>query len=102
MPLDVEAEEIHEFFKKCGKISKDVVTGDPKIKLYVDKETGEQKGDARICYENCESVPLAIDILDQQDIRPGFKIQVQEATFQQKGDSYKPREVKRLDKIDKI
>ena len=66
-------------------------TGQAKIKVYTD-ESGLGKGDARICYSNIESVQMAIDWLSGSEIRPGFPVQVEEATFQMKGEVYRPRE----------
>ena len=80
-----------------GIIRFDPNTGQQKIKIYTDEE-GNQKGDARICYENEESIALAIDLLDNKEIRPGFPVHIEQATFEQKGD-YKPRETKKTDKI---
>lgn len=100
LPSDITLEELLEFFKKCGRLAKDP-QGEPKIKLYLDKE-GTPKGDCRVCYENFESVPVAIDILDQAQIRPGVTIKVEPASFEQKGEEFKPREIKKLDKIEQM
>jgi RNA recognition motif-containing protein len=54
--------EIVEFFKKCGRIAKES-SGELKIKLYTDEE-GKLKGDCRVCYENFESVEMAIELLN--------------------------------------
>ena len=40
LPLDVTVREVHDHFAKCGVIQADVVTGDPRIKLYHNKESG--------------------------------------------------------------
>lgn len=37
LPLDVNLEEIKEYFKKCGVIKLDKFTGEECIKLYKDK-----------------------------------------------------------------
>ena len=50
-------------------------TGKKNIKLYREAN-GQLKGDARVKYFKKESVPLAMQFLDQSDIRPGFKITV--------------------------
>lgn len=70
-----------------------------KIKLYAD-ETGKQKGDCRVGYENVESVEMALEMLHLAEIRPKCPVTVEQATFQQKGQNYKPREVKKLEKVD--
>jgi HIV Tat-specific factor 1 len=53
---------VFDFFKKCGRIAKDP-SGEPKIKLYLNEE-GKPKGDCRVCYENVESVEMAIENLN--------------------------------------
>lgn len=60
----------------------EILTGKPRIKLYTDSE-GNFKGDALIVYLREESVTLAISLLDEDEIRPGNKIRVQEASFNQ-------------------
>ena len=45
------------------------------IKLYKDDD-GKSKGDARIGYMMVESVEMAIEMLNETEIRPGFKIKV--------------------------
>ena len=42
---------------------------------------------------------MAIEILNQAQIRPGFEVSVEVAKFQQKGHYYRPRERKQLDKL---
>lgn len=59
--------------------------------MYADDD-GVPKGDARICYANIESVPMAIEWLNESEIRPSFLVKVEEATFQMKGETYRPRE----------
>ncbi len=61
-----------EFFKKCGRISKDI-EGKLKIKLYTD-ENGNLKGDCRVGYENGESVEMALEMLNQAEIIPGHPV----------------------------
>lgn len=78
LPEDVEVNEIVEYFKKCGRIAKNV-EGDFKIKLY--QLDGKPKGDCRVCYENVESVDMAIEILNQSHFRPNVVISVEPASF---------------------
>ena len=59
LPEDISADELKEFFNKCGAIMINPYTGQAKIKVYED-ESGVQKGDARICYQHIESVDMAI------------------------------------------
>lgn len=48
-----------------------------------------------------ESVELAKELLDQREIKPGFKIYIEKARFEQKGD-YIPRKKVEIDKINLI
>ena len=98
LPLDIDLDECKDFFAKCGVIQLDRNTGQLKIKLYSD-DNGKPKGDARICYANLESVELALDMLDGSEIRPGYPVKVEQATFEQKGEVYKPRETQKADSI---
>lgn len=77
-------------------------SGQQKIKVYRD-EAGNAKGDARICYANIESVDMALEWLNGSEIRTGFPVQVERATFEMKGDVYRPREAaQKLDKVEKM
>ena len=80
LPLNIDEEELKVFFNKCGAIMIDPNTGQAKIRVYRD-QSGAVKGDARICYSNIESVQMAIEWLDSQEIRPGYTVKVEEATF---------------------
>ena len=74
--------------------------GDTRIKLYKDDQN-RFKGDALVSYVKMESVELAKEILDQREIKPGFKIGIEQARFEQKGD-YIPRKKIEVDKINLI
>ncbi|XP_071493077.1 17S U2 SnRNP complex component HTATSF1-like [Diadema antillarum] len=95
LPLDVTLEEFQELMSKYGIIMVEEETEKPKIKLYLD-EHGKPKGDGRCCYLKRESVDLAIQLLDESDVR-GHKIHIEVATFTQKGD-YKPIKKKKPNK----
>ncbi|KAG2176418.1 hypothetical protein INT43_005658 [Umbelopsis isabellina] len=86
LPLDATVEEVEEVFSKCGVIMEDIQTGGKKIKLYRD-EAGNLKGDGVVHYFKEESVPLAINLLDEAEFRLGdssSKITVQQAEFKEK------------------
>ena len=82
LPDDITVDEIAQYFTKCGIIMDEMMTGKPRIKLYTDAE-GQFKGDALVVYLREESVNLALKILDDGEIRPGQRIKVQEASFNQ-------------------
>ena len=82
LPEDIAIDELAGHFSKCGIIMDEIMTGKPRIKLYF-KPDGSQKGDALVVYLREESVKLALNILDESEIRPGKKIRVQEASFNQ-------------------
>ncbi|GJJ78511.1 HIV Tat-specific factor 1 [Entomortierella parvispora] len=85
LPLDTDLEEVMEVFKKGGVFMEDE-SEKPRIKLYTDKE-GRKNGEALVTYLRHESVPLAIDLLDDTEYRPGVekgRIRVQQAQFKEK------------------
>ncbi|KAI9472033.1 MAG: hypothetical protein EXX96DRAFT_489644 [Benjaminiella poitrasii] len=98
IPDDATIEELKTTFSKCGVIMEDLETGEPKIKLYRDDE-GYPKGDALITYFKEESVPLAINVLDEAELRPGqpnTKLKVQKAVFKEKEPPAKKSKVAKL------
>ncbi|GMF25642.1 unnamed protein product [Phytophthora lilii] len=97
LPLDVSVQEVHDHFAKCGVIQSDIATGEPRIKLYQNKDSGglnvsamgqgkrmcfrmnltyyaakwlTVQGDASVCYMKEASVELAVQLLDKSQIRP--------------------------------
>eukprot|EP00347_Sterkiella_histriomuscorum_P022714 403337435 len=101
LPNDVTHEDLKEYFVRCGVIRLDPNTGLEMIRIYRDDE-GVPKGDARIGYAMVESVDMAIDMLNDTEFKPGYKISVQMAEFQQKGDQYIPRKIQKIDPLEKL
>ena len=66
LPLDVSLAEIQEYFAKCGVIAEDA-SGKKRVKMYCD-ENGNFKGDALVTYFKPESVPLALQLLDETEL----------------------------------
>uniref|UniRef100_F6R4G6 17S U2 SnRNP complex component HTATSF1 n=2 Tax=Monodelphis domestica TaxID=13616 RepID=F6R4G6_MONDO len=84
LPPDITKDEFIQLMSKCGIIMKDPQTEEYKIKLYKDKQ-GNLKGDGLCCYLKKESVDLALKLLDDDVIR-GYKLHVEKAKFQLKGE----------------
>ncbi|XP_040298023.1 HIV Tat-specific factor 1 [Bufo bufo] len=84
LPPDITNEEFVQIMSKCGIIMRDPLSEEFKIKLYKDKE-GNLKGDGLCCYLKKESVPLALKLLDDYEIR-GYRLHVENARFQLKGE----------------
>lgn len=80
-------DEINRIFSRCGVIAEEIDARKPRIKLYTN-EDGSFKGDALIVYFRAESVELAIQMLDDSELRLGEtkdgKIRVVTADFSYK------------------
>lgn len=98
LPLDMNEEEFVALMQKCGFVMKDLETNQYKIKMYKDKE-GKFKGDALCGYIKRESVELALQILDEYNVRNNI-ISVERAKFTLKG-SYDPTKKPRKNKRSK-
>lgn len=69
LPLDTESEELQERFARCGLIEEDD-QGEPKIKMYA-KDDGTFSGEALVVYFKEDSVTLALNLLDDAELRLG-------------------------------
>ncbi len=69
------------------------------MKLYTDKDNN-LKGGGLVSYLKPESVENAIDVLNESEIKPGFKIKIDMAKFEQKGE-YHPRQSYKIDHLEK-
>jgi HIV Tat-specific factor 1 len=69
LPLDATIDEIAERFGKFGVIMEDD-SGEPKIKMYAD-DNGNFMGHALVVYFMEDSVTLAINLLDEAELRLG-------------------------------
>ena len=100
LPDDITIDELIPHFSKCGIIMDEILTGKPRVKLYTDEE-GNLKGDALIVYLREESVNLALNILDESEIRPSVRIKVQEASFNKNVDESQQSDVNKRTRVDK-
>jgi HIV Tat-specific factor 1 len=88
LPSDTEPDELVERFSKCGVIEEDD-SGDPKVKMYA-REDGTFNGEALIVYFKEDSVILALNLLDEAELRlgqPSTVMKVVKADFSHKGSS---------------
>jgi HIV Tat-specific factor 1 len=69
LPLDAEQDELVERFSRCGVIEEDD-TGEPKVKMYANDD-GSFIGEALVVYFKEDSVILAINLLDEAELRIG-------------------------------
>ena len=69
LPSDTELDEIIERFSKCGVIEEDE-EGEPKVKMYA-KDDGTFSGEALVVFFKEDSVMLALNILDEAELRFG-------------------------------
>lgn len=88
LPPDTEAEELATRFSRCGVLEEDD-EGDPKVKMYA-REDGTFNGEALVVYFKEDSVLLALNILDDAELRvgdPNTRMTVKKADFSSKGNA---------------
>lgn len=90
LPKDITETEMYGFFKRCGVIVTDLKTEKPRIKIYKN-EDGSAKGSGLVTYVKPECVTLALQYLDDAEIRPGVKVKVTKAVFEMKGSTFQPK-----------
>lgn len=82
LPEDITVKELEPLFKKAGVLKLDVETCASKIRIYTGQD-GRCKGDALVTFANAASVQLAVKFLHEYEIRPGCRICVQQADFEE-------------------
>lgn len=88
LPYDAEAEEIADRFSRCGVIEEDD-HGEPKVKMYA-REDGSFLGEALVVFFKEDSVTLALNLLDEAELRlgdPSSVMRVVQADFTHKNHS---------------
>lgn len=88
IPVDAEQDEIQARFARCGVIEEDDA-GEPKIKMYA-REDGTFSGEALVVFFKEDSVTLAVNLLDDAELRLGdasTRMKVQKAEFGHKNTS---------------
>ncbi|THH27841.1 hypothetical protein EUX98_g6337 [Antrodiella citrinella] len=87
LPVDTTHDEIIERFSKFGLIEEDY-DGEPKVKMYA-RDDGTFSGEALVVYFKEESVMLAVNILDDAELRLGAtdtRMSVQKADFKHRNE----------------
>ncbi|EGG18201.1 RNA-binding region RNP-1 domain-containing protein [Cavenderia fasciculata] len=80
-PSLIRVNDLFQAFRKAGFIQ-ETADGDPKIQFFID-ESGARTGQAVISYAREESIHLAIQLLDDTEIIPKYKMKLAQATPEQ-------------------
>ena len=64
LPTNLNEDDIAEYFGSIGQIKKDRRTGEKKIWIYKDRDTGAQKGEATVTYDDPAAAQSAISWFD--------------------------------------
>ncbi|KAF9024814.1 hypothetical protein BDZ89DRAFT_1040878 [Hymenopellis radicata] len=89
LPLDTEFDEVVSCFSKFGVLEEDD-DGEPKVKMYA-RDDGSFSGDALVVYFKEDSVILALNILDESELRlgdPNSVMHLAKADFSHKNTSH--------------
>ncbi|TFK75460.1 hypothetical protein BDN72DRAFT_832339 [Pluteus cervinus] len=78
LPSDTDPDELLQRFSRCGVIEEDD-EGEPKVKMYA-KDDGTFSGEALVVYFKEDSVILALNILDEAELRIGDSATVMKVT----------------------
>ena len=81
LPPNIDEAQFLKFFSKAGIIRLDPKTLQPKYKIYKDKKSNKLKGDGLVSYNKEESVELAIQLLNDREISPGYRVKIAPAEF---------------------
>ncbi|KAF5393527.1 hypothetical protein D9757_000573 [Collybiopsis confluens] len=90
LPVDTSMDELVQLFSKYGVIEEDD-EGDPKVKMYAKDDDGTFSGEALVVYFKEDSVTLALNILDETELRlgdPTTRMSVSKADFTHKSGQY--------------
>ncbi|KAL9131249.1 MAG: hypothetical protein Q9217_000791 [Psora testacea] len=106
LPIDPPAtsDELHDVFSKCGVIAEEIDGRKHRIKLYTD-EGGKFKGDALVVYFRAESVDLAVQMLDDTELRFGdgsserMRVAPADFSYKQQKDAPQKSNIKEKKKI---